>query len=208
MKYQKVVEFYDKRYSAQLQEPGREPIPLVKGLSERIHQGSVLEIGAGRGDNSLFLAGKGFDVLATDISPVAVTLIQERAKADGISLRAQVLDVDADKLPGNFDVIVCAFTLHYLDRTEALEAIKKMQAHTKAGGFNVLTTFTKEGTFYKNASAGFYLDNKEELEALYSGWTLHKSFEREGMVRKPEAPDERHPNTFAGLLAQKTQEEM
>jgi methylase of polypeptide subunit release factors len=85
MKYEKVTEFYDKRYSTE--SVAREPIPLVKGLAERMHRGMVLEIGAGRGDNSLFLSGRGFDVLATDISPVAVALIQKRAKEEGISIQ-------------------------------------------------------------------------------------------------------------------------
>ncbi len=205
MKYEKIVKKYDEVYSKDETAFGGEPLPLVVSLAEYIHKGSVLEIGAGAGRNSLFLAKRGLDVVATDISPVSVALMQKRAAEQKISMRTEVLDAFADALPGDFDAIICTFTLHHLDKVDALEVIKKIQQHTRSGGLNALTVFTKDGAFYRNnpTTSHFYLDNREELESLYAGWTLHKSFEREGPARDPDAGGNKQFNTFAGLLAQK-----
>jgi 2-polyprenyl-3-methyl-5-hydroxy-6-metoxy-1,4-benzoquinol methylase len=60
-----------------------EPEPLLVEFvtSGRIRAARTLEIGAGTGTNSLWLAERGFEVLGIDVAPLAVE--RANAKLDG-----------------------------------------------------------------------------------------------------------------------------
>ena len=205
MKNQKVADYYNKFYSDDEKAFSGEPLPLVKALSELMPSGTVLEIGAGAGRNALFLVSKGYEVKATDISALAVEKLAQQAKDQKVVLETAVSDIAEEELADDYDAIICTFTFHHLTEEDAEAVIRKMQTHTKPQGFNVITTFTKNGAFY-NAhpdTANFYLNNKEQLEHLYEGWKLIKSFEKEGQARALDTEGKPQFNVFAGLLAQK-----
>jgi tellurite methyltransferase len=205
MHNQKLTEFYDRVYENDQAAFSGEPLPLVKSLIEHLQHGSVLEIGAGAGRNSLFLAEKGFDIEATDLSPKSVEMIKQKASEAGISLKAEVADCTETELKKEYDAIICTFTFHHLSRADGENVIQKIQKHTKPGGFNILTIFTKDGDFYKKnpSTPNFYLENKDELEHIYKGWKIIKIFEKEGKARAVDEKGEHKQNTFAGLMAQK-----
>lgn len=54
-----------------------------------------VEIGCGTGTNAVYLAQRGFEVTALDISPLAIAKAQARARAAGVSVRFLVADVFA-----------------------------------------------------------------------------------------------------------------
>ncbi len=205
MKNQKVADHYNKIYSDDEHAYSGEPLPLVKLLLEHITSGRVLEIGAGGGRNALFLAANGFDVLATDISTSSIEKIQQRAKEMNVSLQTEVWDAAETEFAEDFDVIICTYTFHHLLAEDAELVIRKMQQHTKPSGFNLITAFTKDGDFYKKnpSTPKYYLDGKQELEKLYSGWSILKSFEKDGKARALDTEGKPQFNIFAGLLAQK-----
>jgi 2-polyprenyl-3-methyl-5-hydroxy-6-metoxy-1,4-benzoquinol methylase len=210
MKYNDVAEAYDKLFkddvSAQSWEGWNRggPMPLVKELENFIASGDVLDIGAGLGHNCVYLAGRGFNVLATDISAVAIERIEAKARTKNVSLRTAIHDIADDELENDFDVIICAAVLHHLYTEDALSVIQKIQRHTKPMGFNIISTFTKRGDFYsKNPSTKkFYVDSNEDLNDLYYNWTVHISFERKGPAWKKGANGETLFNVFAGMLSQ------
>ena len=204
MKNQKTADYYNKVYADERAFSG-EPLPLVKMLAELLPAGKVFEMGAGTGRNSLFLAGKGYEVCATDISSLAVERLATKAQENGIKLGTAVSDIAEDEITEDYDAIICTYTFHHLKEEDAELVISRMQQHTKLGGFNVITAFTKNGDFYKNNphTTNFYLDNKEQLERLYQGWKIIRSFEKEGQARALDTEGKPQSNTFAGLLAQK-----
>jgi SAM-dependent methyltransferase len=68
----------------------------------RLARGRVLDVGAGGGRVSLYLQDKGLDVLAIDISPLAVEVCKRR----GVR-KARVMDfTKIDKRIGTFDTVV------------------------------------------------------------------------------------------------------
>lgn len=77
-----------------------EPEPLLVEFvtSGRIRPIQTLEVGAGTGTNSIWLAERGFDVLGVDVAPLAIE--RATAKLDGrdLSCRFQTLDILADSL--------------------------------------------------------------------------------------------------------------
>lgn len=200
-----LVEIYDGIYAKDANAYGTDPVPLVVQLTEHLVSGSILEIGAGAGRNSVFLASRGYDVTATDISPQSIAVMNKKATDVGISLRAHLMDIATADLQELYDAIIATFVLHHLEKTVAVAAIKKMQAHTMPGGFNLITTFTKDGDFFRHdpETTEFYLENKDELEQLYAGWKIIKLFDRAGQARATGNDGQPLSNVFIGLIAQK-----
>lgn len=77
-------------------------------------RGRALDIAAGNGRVSRWLARRGLDVLAVDISPIGLGLAQQAAEAEGLRIETLLLDLEEEPLPdGPFDVITC---FHYRQR--------------------------------------------------------------------------------------------
>ncbi len=68
----------------------------------------ALDVACGAGRMALWLARAGFEVLAVDVSPVALARADAAAAALGLRLQTQALDVECLPLPpGPFDWIAC-----------------------------------------------------------------------------------------------------
>ena len=67
-----------------------------------------MDIAAGAGRLAIWLAGRGFDVLAVDISMAGLKLAREGAAAKGLQIETLAEDLEAEPLPeGPFDLITC-----------------------------------------------------------------------------------------------------
>jgi len=204
MKYRHVAESYDKTFSEDATAHGGEPMPLVHLMERSITSGDVLDIGAGAGRNSLYLASRGFNVLATDISAVAIKNIRAKAQAESIALQTDICDIAEAELARDVDVVICANVLHHLHADDAVSVIKKVQQRTRPRGFNIITNFTRSGDdLYKPSLPQFFLDNKEHLESFYPDWIIHVSFEKNGELYQTGPGGEKLFHAFAGILAQK-----
>lgn len=76
--------------------------------------GRGLDVAGGVGRHAIWLAQRGWQMTVADISPVALTMAQERARENGITL--QLMERDLEHLgvpPGPWDLIVC---FHFLWR--------------------------------------------------------------------------------------------
>ena len=199
-----ISDHYDKIYSENKTTFGIEPMPLVKKVLEYIKSGKVIEFGAGEGRNSLFLASKGFQVVAVDISPVAIEKINEKAKAENIVLETKVANIVQVDFVGPYDLMVCTFTLHHLTQEQAIKFIEKMKQGTKSGGYNLITSFSQNGDFYQKdpTTEKFYL-KENELKDLYQDWEVLTYFEKEGKAFAKNLDGTSMVNVFAGIIAKK-----
>ncbi len=98
-----------------------EPEPLLVDYvrSGRIRPMRTLEVGAGTGTNSLWLAERGFDVLGVDLAPLAVE--RAMAKLDGRDLpcRFRTLDFLVGRLTeDSFDFLFDRGCFHVFDEPE------------------------------------------------------------------------------------------
>jgi SAM-dependent methyltransferase len=66
-------------------------------------RGRVLDVGAGAGRHALALQEMGRDVVAIDLSPICVSLCQERGVSD--ARRFDVMKLDSEEQLGRFDTI-------------------------------------------------------------------------------------------------------
>lgn len=102
---------WDERYHSFLDRlPAQRPNPAVVSEITGLPTGSALDIGCGVGADAVWLAGRGWDVTAIDVSGVALEHAAAAADQAGVAvswIRSRLEDLD---LPdGGFDLV----TAHY-----------------------------------------------------------------------------------------------
>lgn len=199
-----ISDHYDKIYSENKAAFGTEPVPLVVKILDYIKSGKTIEFGAGEGRNSLFLASKGFQVTAIDISPIAIKKIGERATVEKIILKTEIANMTQFEFSDDYDLIISTFTLHHIARGKAIEFVQKIKQHTKFGGFNLITSFTKNGDFYKlNPNTNKFYLSENELKNLYQDWDVMNYFEKGSKALAKNPDGTAMSNVFAGIIAKK-----
>jgi tellurite methyltransferase len=113
-------EKWDARWAAEAARAAYEPNPLLVAHAALLDGGRALDLACGLGQNSIWLAARGYHVLAVDISPVALAVAGERAQVAGVQERIKWQQQDLEEgrpgwatSPGGFD-LVCVF--RFLDR--------------------------------------------------------------------------------------------
>ena len=97
----------------------------------------IVDVACGGGDIVISIArraaraGIGVEIAGCDISPFAVGHAQRLAVTAGIDASFFELDALADRLPGDYDVVMCSLFLHHLEESAAVELLKKMSAATR-----------------------------------------------------------------------------
>lgn len=102
---------------------------------------SVLEIGCGRGDFSIWLAGKypNASVTGIDFSETAIETAKKRAKESGTSARFEVGDAESLRFEtGSFDYIVSCECMEHVPRPERMAS--EIHRVLRPGGQFILTT--------------------------------------------------------------------
>jgi SAM-dependent methyltransferase len=106
---------------------------FIMNLLGPIEGKSVLDIGAGLGESSVYFALRGCSVTMVDISPEMVRLAGRLAERHGVSIQGFVMS--AEDLPfqdNQFDIVYMANTLHHIhDREHMLLQIHRV---LKPGG--------------------------------------------------------------------------
>jgi SAM-dependent methyltransferase len=126
-----------------------QPEPLLVEFvnSGGVAPGRALEIGAGTGTNAIWLAERGFDVLAVDISPLAVERARAKMANRALRCRFATLDFVAASVPGGpFRFVFDRGCLHVFDEPEERARFAACVATALApGGFWLSLIGSTEG---------------------------------------------------------------
>ncbi|ELY70237.1 class I SAM-dependent methyltransferase [Natrinema versiforme] len=103
-------ERWNDRYEQADYDPNDAPVPALERRISTLPDGRALDVATGAGRNALFLAERGYDVDAVDVSDAALERARDRAAERGVDanwIRADLADFD----PGRerYDVIVVSF---------------------------------------------------------------------------------------------------
>ena len=155
-----------------------------------IPRGRALDIATGKGRNAIFLAEHGFDVVAIDVSPVALDEARQRAAGKSLSISWQQADLERIELPeATYDLVV---DFNYLQRS----LIPQIKAALKPGGHVIFETYLTGQEILGHPKNPAYLLRHNELLELFRDFRV--LCYREGKFSAGEETAFR-----AGILAEK-----
>lgn len=130
-------EKWDRRYGAQPFDPHLEPIPFLKDHPDLSKGGRALCLAAGNGRNAVYLAERGFQVDAVDISAAGLRLCRLLAEARGVTVRPVLADL-TDWCPdeNRYDLI----TKFYYYQPRLFESVRPA---LRPGGRLMFQTFSQ-----------------------------------------------------------------
>ena len=163
-------EKWDKKHHERLnhlEEPA--PNKRLKKLASNLQGGKALDVACGLGGNSLFLGRLDYEVLAVDLSEVAINHVREQAAHHGLrvnALNSDLTDIESLALKAeSFDLVLKTY---YLDRT-LFPFVKEL---VKKNGMFFMETFYHSPLAVEERVSSQYKLNSNELLAEFSDWKI------------------------------------
>lgn len=115
-------------------------IAAVIEHTEVTSNSDVLDLGCGSGQLSLPLSLEAKSVLAVDISPKMIDLLQQKAASSGVNnLTVRVASIqELDFEPNSFDLVVSNYALHHLGDDQKQWIVRQAFGWLKPGGRAVI----------------------------------------------------------------------
>lgn len=182
-------QFWESHYDAMSPLSSGIPGKILVRFTEELAPGKALELGCGRGDDSVWLAKKGWQVTAVDLSSRALEYAAGNAERSAVSDRITFTryDLTAGFPAGEFDLIVASFLESPLtfDRHNIFRAAF---AHVAPGGMLLITSHAKPPSWSKHADRPFQSakDAVASLGPLPEGWEIIFCDDVSRMMRGPE----------------------
>lgn len=113
-------------------------------------RGKGLDLGSGTGKNSLYLASKGIEVQAVDLSRKALNLLKEEAKELGLPVKTIKQDIsDFPISPSSYDLILCLGSLMFLEPEKIALLSRRVMEGLAPGGLLFCSAYTiKDPSFF------------------------------------------------------------
>ena len=132
---------WNERYAEPGWAYGSEPNDFLVASVSLLPPGPVLDLCAGQGRNAVWLAQRGFDVLAVDGSSVGLSQAAALATERGVALSTEVTDLSELFIePGRFSAIVSIFA--HLPPALRRRIHRDVVAGLRPGGVLVLEAYT------------------------------------------------------------------
>lgn len=171
---------YEKFYEGDEYYWGLEPADFLDELLQTANKKplelEVLDIGCGEGKDAVYMAEKGCNVTAFDVTQSGIRKVKKLAEERSVKIDAFVADVNDFEINKKFDIIYSTGTIQYLFDENIDSFFKKINDITKIGGivyFNVFVDksflelppdWDKEEKMWKTG----------DLFRYFSDWKIHK----------------------------------
>lgn len=165
------------------------PTPFVAELADDGRmRGAVLDAGCGTGENALFLAVRGHEVVGADAAPTAIARARAKAVARGIA--AVFVHADVTALPGpadRFDTALDSGLFHCLDATAQARYAAELHRVCRAGArLHLLCLSEANDLGPRRSGFGTHGVDETELRAAFDGtWNLDELSPRTTIVHVP-----------------------
>jgi len=169
---------WDKRFARKEFALGKEPNPFLKKHIGLFPKGRALDIATGEGRNAAFLAQKGFEVDAVDISQKGLRKARELTREKGVKVNLLLVDLDLYQIEKDRYDLIADF--YFLER----RLIPKIRKGLKRGGMVIFETYILE---HRTLGAGGprqakYFLKPNELLRLFKDFRV--LFYREGIFKE------------------------
>lgn len=171
---------WDERYSRSEHIWSGEPNAALVDEAAELTPGRALDVGCGEGADAIWLAGRGWQVTALDVSIVALDRALEAATRAGVEiewLHAGLLDADLE--PATFDLVSAQYPA--LRRTPEHDAERVLMSLVAPGG----TLLFVHHDLAEVPDPGHFADHvmpEQVLAAIGPGWVLERHRGRERRV--------------------------
>ena len=169
---------WDERFGRKEFALGKEPNPFLKKNIRLLPKGRALDIATGEGRNAAFLAQKGFEVDAVDISQKGLRKARKLAREKGGKVNLSLVDLDHYQVEKDRYDLIADF--YFLER----RLVPKIRKGLKRGGMVIFETYILEhrtlGTEGPRQAKYFLKPN--ELLRFFRGFRI--LFYREGIFRE------------------------
>jgi cyclopropane fatty-acyl-phospholipid synthase-like methyltransferase len=132
-------------------------------------RGKALAVADGEGRNGVWLAEQGLDVLSVDFSPTAQAKAKALAKARGVALRTEEVDLVTWTWPTEAFDVVAAIFIQFVGPEERKPIFAGMRQALKPGGLLLLQGYRPEQLVYKTGGPS-------QIENLYTRGVLAEAF--------------------------------
>lgn len=190
--------YYQKKYH--LSATHSEVLEVLK----YIQSGDALDLGCGRGRNSILLQTRGFSVTALDKSEASIAKLQEiiDAEEECKGIHAETYDIQTASIKNHYDLIISTVVFQFLQSEFISSVIQNMQEHTKPGGYNLIVAPISTSDCPCPIEFPFTF-GENELKEYYHLWKICKYNEELGMFQRMDEQGNPYKATFATLIAQK-----
>ena len=150
---------------------GRPQKEIIRVAKDGEISGRVLDAGCGTGENTLYLAGLGFDVWGIDAVPSAIERAKEKAEKRGVTVNFLVSDAfKLQSLHTKFDTVIDCGLFHvFSDEERPIFAAGLSSALSPGGKYLMLCFSEHEPGLY-----GPRRVTQAEIRAAFSkGWKIN-----------------------------------
>lgn len=194
MNTQKQEIFWNRSHKKYI-EKGKKNVSSYAIEKERLfpRDSAVLDLGGGRGIDSIYFSKNGHTVTLADVSTLAMEEAEKQAKKEKQKLKTIQINLDMGELPFNestFDIVYSRLSLHYFNNEITTTLFKEIYRILKKGGKTYLTFKSPEDKDEYN----FLRNNAEEIESgvfIENGNTKTRYTQKqlEGMLEKASIKD-------------------
>lgn len=151
--------------------PGPQPA-IVELEAAGAIQGAVLDAGCGTGENALYLAARGYQVLGVDFVPVAIERAMDKARERNLTVRFQVGDaLKLGDLGKSFDTVTDCGLFHTFSDEERPEYVSGLAAVVAPGGHVHILCFSDR----EPPGAGPRRISQDEIRGSFKdGWKVQE----------------------------------
>lgn len=188
MAEQRPADFWETHYGAVDRVWSGRPNTAVVDVAGGLPPGRVLDLGCGEGGDAVWLAGRGWDVTAVDISPTAVDRGRAAAAAACVAVRFVVADLTTWEPDASYDLVTASFLQSPVALTRG-EILRRAAARVVTGGHVLLVSHAAPPPWaHHHDGPSRLLTPSEELAelALPDGWEVVLA---ESRTREVDGPD-------------------
>lgn len=179
------------------------PHSEVVAALPKLTPGNALDLGCGRGRNSLFLNQHGFTVTGWDDNPTSLASLNAIIQQEQLqNLHTQRCDLNQVRFNGSYEFVFSTVVMMFLQPQTIPQLIADMQASTRKYGYNLIVS-AMDTNDYPNTQNFPFTFKSGELSHYYRNWHIVKYNEEVGELHRRDENGQRMKYRFATLLAQK-----